>query len=687
MCFHLRIAMDSDSEEPFPPPGSAETLGYENPHQQPASPNSDYFSPRSDDGSQELYDSPLMVEEEIESRGSNDKSGDEFFNSSPRSAVSFEPKFDQVRMEPLESESPTPLSFKSGQSAFTDGGFVASHALQQRLRNRKLSLAGGGMANLGNSCFLNSVLQCLLHTAPLLNSILFSKHVIQSQCVHGFCLVCSLQHLIELSLTASENVIFPSGIVNNLCYISSIFKPFQQEDANEFFQCFLDKLETCDSEEEECKSSKRGNIVKQIFGGRLVSKLKCCSCGHSSNTYEPLVDMSMEIEDADNLITALQSFTKVEKLDPEIKITCENCKEKVSVEKQLSLDQPPNIAVFHLKRFQSNGYKIDKHVPFPLYLDLLPFVDRGSNRFEDLNYLLYAVLVHIELTPTCGHYCCFIRIFPKVWFKFDDSQVYQVDEDYVLSQEAYILFYAREGTPWYSSYIDALTSVLNIPLNTSPKSVLESAPAMSPDLQEKPTPNSNSNEASNDISKEHRVGKIEIKYTRLSCNNPESSKCEDEPASAVPSAHYSSDASPSPSEVQKEVPPVNQSEDAPSQVKSEDILQELMQPPSPEIYRDDPSDVGFSMPREHARLSDRISCKRRLDKEMDDMETRQACALIKKTSKGSRAQQLLSAVKGAQSDPAVSRKKGRRSELSNGPHASDGSSVRNARHMVAGTYR
>ena len=106
-------------------------------------------------------------------------------------------------------------------------------------------------------------------------------------------------------------------------------------------------------------------------------QLRCCNCGHISDTYEPLIDLSLEIEDVDTLPCALESFTKVEKIeDPEMKFTCDNCKEEVSVEKQLLLDQVPLVAAFHLKRFKTDGTyveKIDKHVEFPLELDLLPY--------------------------------------------------------------------------------------------------------------------------------------------------------------------------------------------------------------------------------------------------------------------------------------------------------------------------
>lgn len=55
-------------------------------------------------------------------------------------------------------------------------------------------------------------------------------------------------------------------------------------------------------------------------------------------------------------------------------------------------------------------------------------------------------------------------------------QVTQVSGDTVLSQEAYILFYARQGTPWFSSIMESPTPISCFDptaMNTSPKSVLD----------------------------------------------------------------------------------------------------------------------------------------------------------------------------------------------------------------------
>jgi ubiquitin carboxyl-terminal hydrolase 36/42 len=85
----------------------------------------------------------------------------------------------------------------------------------------------------------------------------------------------------------------------------------------------------------------------------------------------------LEINQVDNLEDALKSFTKVEQIgDSEEKLTCEHCKAKVCKNKQLILDKAPDVLAFQLKRFttiDNSIEKIDKHVAYPLELDLKPF--------------------------------------------------------------------------------------------------------------------------------------------------------------------------------------------------------------------------------------------------------------------------------------------------------------------------
>ncbi|XP_019422736.1 PREDICTED: ubiquitin carboxyl-terminal hydrolase 20-like isoform X2 [Lupinus angustifolius] len=339
------------------------------------------------------------------------------------------------------------------------------------------SRVGAGLLNLGNTCFMNAILQCFTHTVPLIEGLCSSSHTFPCDCYHNeFCVICALRAQIELSLAASGRIVSPETFVQNLTYFSSSFTRYQQEDAHEFMQSALDKLDWCFLNlKENNKSFEDANLVEKIFGGRLISKLCCSNCGHSSNTYEPLIDMSLEIENVDSLPSALESFTKLEYIEANFK--CDGCKKEVSLEKQLLLDQTPSVAAFHLKRFKTDGTfveKLDKHVDFPLELDLQPYSVSNQNSIEPMKYDLYAVVVHLGLSATSGHYYCYVRSAPDVWHRLDDSQVTRVSADYVLSQEAYILFYAQHGTPWFSSIMESRMQCLDPSIwNTSPKSVLD----------------------------------------------------------------------------------------------------------------------------------------------------------------------------------------------------------------------
>lgn len=116
------------------------------------------------------------------------------------------------------------------------------------------------------------------------------------------------------------------------------------------------------------------NVKSDVLLSNL--QVKCMQCSHCSDTFDPFLDLSLEIMKADSVYKALMHFTAAEQLDGgEKQYKCERCKQKVRALKQLTVYKAPYVLTVHLKRFRHfAGQKIDKKVHFGSGLNLKPFV-------------------------------------------------------------------------------------------------------------------------------------------------------------------------------------------------------------------------------------------------------------------------------------------------------------------------
>lgn len=102
---------------------------------------------------------------------------------------------------------------------------------------------GSGLVNLGNTCFLNSVLQCLTYVAPFANFCTSREHSKQCQLKNGWCAFCSLESHISKSLTSHGKTVGPNEIAKHLPALSKKFKIGRQEDAHELLRFLLDSCQ------------------------------------------------------------------------------------------------------------------------------------------------------------------------------------------------------------------------------------------------------------------------------------------------------------------------------------------------------------------------------------------------------------------------------------------------------------
>jgi ubiquitin carboxyl-terminal hydrolase 36/42 len=350
-----------------------------------------------------------------------------------------------------------------------------------------------GFHNLGNTCFLNSTLQCLAYCPPFCQSLLNmscekKKQSFQQQSQsknHGKTWTYLLGSLFQkihntepppLNGMTASRTLSPRNVVNSLPTLGRIghkFRPGRQEDAHEFLVHLLDAMHVGELREAGIPQSSgwrdrlpvpridETTFIHRVFGGYFRSQVRCTECGYRSNKYDPFLDLSLEIsrQSCHNIASALQEFTRRETLDSNNQWKCSGCKRRVCATKQLTVFRPPLALIVQLKRFSFGGTsfggfgggfgfgkklgrKITKPIAFPANLDL-PLSDGRS-----CGYALVGVVIHVGGSASSGHYTACVkkpgRDGKDRWFHVDDSYVQAVTEQEVLRQrDAYMLVYVR----------------------------------------------------------------------------------------------------------------------------------------------------------------------------------------------------------------------------------------------------
>lgn len=165
---------------------------------------------------------------------------------------------------------------------------------------KKPTSIGSGLNNMGNTCFLNSVLQSLLYTPGLINY--FSNSDFRKKYnPRGVCFLTEFNALIEASKKSKIHSLTPKGILNNLRVISRNLKIGRQEDAHEFLLYLLDAMEkSCKDYINTLRSNfivnpngNEDNLIQKLFGGKLASCVICLKCKNVSKKIDQYLDISL----------------------------------------------------------------------------------------------------------------------------------------------------------------------------------------------------------------------------------------------------------------------------------------------------------------------------------------------------------------------------------------------------------
>ncbi|XP_060647258.1 ubiquitin carboxyl-terminal hydrolase 8 isoform X1 [Drosophila nasuta] len=323
-----------------------------------------------------------------------------------------------------------------------------------------------GLKNLGNTCYMNSILQCLSNTSHLQDFCVsneYKKHISRQNKTNG-------QVIEEVAALIKElwNGQYKCVASRDLRYIvgqyQKTFRGVDQQDSHEFLTILMDWLH---SDLQTIKVRRRANselawekswleftksqesMILHLFYGQIKSTVKCVTCSKESATYECFSNLSMELPPNANLCQLNQCMDLYFSGEKIYGWNCPKCNTKRDAIKKLDISKLPPILVVHLKRFyadpsNSGGYvKKQNYVQFPLdNLEMKPYLARvESMSSTPKTFRLYAVSNHYG-TMEGGHYTAFCKSAKyDRWFKFDDQVVSPLESSNVVSSAAYILFY------------------------------------------------------------------------------------------------------------------------------------------------------------------------------------------------------------------------------------------------------
>ncbi|GMT31637.1 hypothetical protein PFISCL1PPCAC_22934, partial [Pristionchus fissidentatus] len=240
------------------------------------------------------------------------------------------------------------------------------------------------------------------------------------------------------------------------------------------------------SEEEiKWKPVRQRSVVSDVFDGSMESAVRCLTCDNVSTVTETFADLSLQIAtppqnvptiddeevtvDSDtwawswlrwfsslsswfvapavSLEDCFSAFFTPDRLMGDDMYSCDKCSKLRNGLKTYRITKLPEVLVVHLKRFHhdqlAGGSKVNTRVTFPLSgLDLSRWATEAAGEAE---YELCALVCHEGANADSGHYVAIARNeIDGNWYEFDDSTVTKLDDAYVLTKDAYVLFYQKK---------------------------------------------------------------------------------------------------------------------------------------------------------------------------------------------------------------------------------------------------
>ena len=325
-----------------------------------------------------------------------------------------------------------------------------------------------GLVNLGNTCYMNSALQCLSHllTFHPNNEHFFNacKRADEDSLIYEW--FQFQRKMWKNESSGDHNPIKLLQQFQRLCIQNDLyFSNFSQNDVDEFLTLFLDLLHqgikkevtmsfSTNVEDEADKINLKSNetwkrfyekdysYIVENFYSQLLSITSCSNCDYYTTNHDPIQVISLEIPNsAISLECCFTEYMKKLRLDHDNMWTCDQCNEKVRPYKQTRLWKTSDVLFILVKRYHKNR-KINKFLQYPFVLNLTDYNINYSNDKKN-EYSLQSMAIHSGGLGG-GHYFAICKNYlDNSWYEYNDSNVSKITENKVLDYSPYLFVYKR----------------------------------------------------------------------------------------------------------------------------------------------------------------------------------------------------------------------------------------------------
>ena len=345
------------------------------------------------------------------------------------------------------------VALETFNQSFSDSSTPNSQILtwSTRIMRPVLPLRPGpGLENLGNTCYLNSVVQSLFHTDAFRELLLRGGGSLESQSSGGSMrnenpeLLLALKRLFTFMTLSMRNALEGDSIITPFrrALRDEAYRGYQQQDAAEFTKYLLNELaDTCGLRK-----------AVDLFGGHLTTSVCCGRCGKTSvSTPERFMELSLSLDSGAkssqnqriSIGELMKRFRLPEVLEGSNRYRCasETCQGQLvdHAERVTAVSSYPSHLVLSLKRFyyskeSGSVAKIMDEVDFPRMLTVID-PDDSTRQIE---FSLYGAIMHIGRNASSGHYVAYTTHSSEarfasggdgtgngddVWWRCDDSEV------------------------------------------------------------------------------------------------------------------------------------------------------------------------------------------------------------------------------------------------------------------------